>query len=277
MLDLHKINPQFLLSIVPRASGKNYSAAQVSIAGHIAPLVPDLFAYAALTSSLRIAHFLAQLAHESDSFKTAVEYASGRAYEGRADLGNTRAGDGVRYKGHGLIQLTGHGNHRAFTLWMRKIIPGCPDFEAHPELVAEFPWALWAAIYFWMEHGLNRFADRDDLIGATRVINGGTNGLEDRRQCLGRAKTGMARLSAGEISIAQEGFEVLHRGSEGRGVAQLQRGLFAAGYSVAIDGDFGPGTETAVRMLQKDAGLTVDGIVGANTFAALKAYMPPEV
>lgn len=245
------------------------------IVNRAAHFLPDLMRQFEITTRLRIAHFLAQLAHESDGFHTTEEYASGAAYEGRADLGNTRNGDGPRYKGHGLIQLTGRSNHRAFTLWMRSFMPDAPDFEANPDLVTEFPWAGWAAIWFWMVKRLNVVADRDDLLQITRVINGGTNGLADRSARLGRAKDALARIEAADVSAAQD-FRVLYRGVQGcdEDVGRLQVLLAEAGYyHGSIDGIFGPGTENAVRTFQHRLKLQVDGIVGKKTWSALVKVM----
>lgn len=128
----------------------------------------------------RAVHFLAQIAHESAHFRTTTEYASGSAYEGRKDLGNIFKGDGQRFRGRGLIQLTGRSNTKAFTRWMRKRQPGCPDFLANPELVAEFPWAFLASVYYWDSRNLNKYADTNNFELITRRINGGLNGYADR-------------------------------------------------------------------------------------------------
>lgn len=128
--------------------------------------------------------FMAQIAHESAHFRRTTEYASGAAYEGRKNLGNVRKGDGRRFRGRGLIQLTGRANHRTFTKWMRKRIPDCPDFEANPELVAEFPWAFWATVYYWSSRNLNRYSDSGNFETMTRRINGGLNGYSDRLRYL---------------------------------------------------------------------------------------------
>jgi predicted chitinase len=138
---------------------------------------------AGINTPARVCHFLAQLAHESDGFKTTQEYASGAAYDTRTDLGNTpeRDGDGVRYKGRGLIQVTGRSNYSAFTTWMAKHHPLiCVDFVRNPEALERMPYALLSAVWYWQRHGLNAYADRGDLRGITKRINGGYNGLNDR-------------------------------------------------------------------------------------------------
>ena len=137
--------------------------------------------HGAINTPERITHFLAQLAHESDGFRTLREYASGAAYEGRKDLGNVRKGDGVKFRGRGPIQVTGRGNARDFTVWLRKRFPTCPDFEARPTELEKFPWAMWSAVWYWDTRKLNRYADRNDIRSITKRINGGYNGLADRR------------------------------------------------------------------------------------------------
>ncbi|HEX8258426.1 MAG TPA: glycoside hydrolase family 19 protein, partial [Allosphingosinicella sp.] len=123
---------------------------------------------------LRFAHFLAQLGHESGGFRYMEEIASGEAYEGRRDLGNVQPGDGRRFKGRGPIQLTGRANYREFG---RRV--GI-DLEGHPEIAALPSIGMLTACTYWTVKGLNALADRDDLDGITRRINGGTNGLADR-------------------------------------------------------------------------------------------------
>ena len=136
----------------------------------------------------RLEHFMAQLAHESAGFDTTCEYASGKAYEGRRDLGNVKPGDGPRYRGHGLIQTTGRANHRAATIGIRKLVPGAPDFEADPWGLTKMPWALLSGVFYWQSHNINRFAEREDIRGVTKAINGGYNGLADRMRYRERAR-----------------------------------------------------------------------------------------
>ena len=139
---------------------------------------------------LRQAHFLSQVAHESGELRYSEEIASGAAYEGRADLGNTHPGDGVRFKGRGLIQLTGRANYTKYGQDRKR------DFTtgANPKLIATDPiLAVDVAVWFWTKHGLNALADRDDVIAVTQAINGGLNGLADRKAKLLRAKCFLVR------------------------------------------------------------------------------------
>lgn len=126
--------------------------------------------------------FIAQVAHESGEFRYVHELASGAAYEGRADLGNVQPGDGIRYRGRGLIQITGRTNYdrcgSALDL----------DLLSRPELLEEPINASRSATWFWKAHGLNEIADFGDFIKATRRINGGINGLADRQAYLDRAQ-----------------------------------------------------------------------------------------
>lgn len=135
-----------------------------------------------MDNGLRLVHFMAQLIHESGSFRYMEELASGQAYEGRKDLGNTQPGDGVRFKGRGPIQITGRANYRDYG----RIIG--MDLERHPELAAVPSIGLYLACAYWTRRGLNALADRDDLLLITRTINGGTNGLDSRRSALAKMK-----------------------------------------------------------------------------------------
>lgn len=160
---------------------------QPRAAKYHAPLVESM-ARVAIDTPLRIAHFLAQIGHESGGLKYTEELATGEAYEGRADLGNTKPGDGRRFKGRGLIQVTGRANYAAFE-------KACgEDLLTTPERLANDPrLAVDCATWFWTRHRLNDLADKDDLPAITRRINGGLNGLEDRSQRLGLAKTILRR------------------------------------------------------------------------------------
>jgi putative chitinase len=151
-----------------------------------APYIDEACALFQINTDPRLAAFLAQVGHESGSLVYTVEIASGEAYEGRADLGNTQPGDGKRYRGHGLIQTTGRFNHKAVTNGLHAY--GCPDFEAEPERLSEPRWAALSAGWFWQNHGCNQLADVGNFEAITKRINGGLNGQADRLRRWEKAK-----------------------------------------------------------------------------------------
>ena len=140
----------------------------------------------------RAAQWAAQLGHESVGLSALEEFASGAAYEGRADLGNTQPGDGVRYKGRGAIMVTGRANYRNLSRWAHAegMAPTPTYFEDNPKALQSTEHAFVGAVWYWTvaRPNLNAQADRDDLEAVTRSINGGLNGLADRRQRLQRCK-----------------------------------------------------------------------------------------
>lgn len=122
----------------------------------------------------RASMFLAQVLHESGGLNFFEEIASGAAYEGRADLGNTHHGDGTLFKGRGPIQLTGRRNYQTFGHLLD--LP----LEQDPQLAARHEIGWRVAGKYWEVRGCNALADADQFVGVTRRINGGTNGLKAR-------------------------------------------------------------------------------------------------
>lgn len=169
-----QITVEALRRLAPRAS----QGIIFTLAPHLDRYLPQY----GITSPLRVSHFLAQAAHETDSFKTLIEYASGAAYQGRKDLGNVREGDGKRFKGRGIFQLTGRVNYEAYGRRLGIDIVANPDKACDPEV------AVRVACEYWKLKGLNAWADRDDVVEITRRINGGRNGLSDRIGYLKKAK-----------------------------------------------------------------------------------------
>lgn len=118
--------------------------------------------------------FMAQMAHETGDFHYDEEIASGEAYEGRKDLGNTEPGDGKRFKGRGYIQITGRSNYKHFGDKIGIDLIADPEKAKDPEIAAK------VAIAYWLERVNRKAARSGDVITVTRNINGGINGLEDR-------------------------------------------------------------------------------------------------
>ncbi len=138
-----------------------------------------------ISTPLRQVHFLAQVGHESGQLRYSREIAGGAEYEGREDLGNTQPGDGPRFKGRGLIQLTGRANYQRYGEAIGKNLLTNDQWE----LVADDPnLAVDVACWYWQTHKLNQYADQDDITTITRKINGGLNGFEQRKALLARAK-----------------------------------------------------------------------------------------
>lgn len=163
------------LSALFRRLGASHDIAdELGLAGAV-----HMRSYGILDNHLRLIHFVAQVGHESGGFKYMQEIASGAAYEGRRDLGNTQVGDGVRYKGRGVIQLTGRANYRNYGRALGM------DFERHPDIVATPSIGMLVACKYWSDKGLNALADIGDIQTITRRINGGLNGYDDRLKRLG--------------------------------------------------------------------------------------------
>lgn len=181
------------------------------------PVVSAMAKYG-INTPLRMAHFIAQTGHESSGFATVEEslnYKSsaltakfpkritpadaeryGRTdshpadqrmigsiiYANRNGNGDVKSGDGYKYRGRGLIQITGRGNYSALVNQLRVDIVNNPEKLTEPNLAAE------SAAAWWKNNGLNEVADSDDVDRITRIINGGTNGMEDRKSRLLKAK-----------------------------------------------------------------------------------------
>jgi putative chitinase len=157
-----------------------------------------------------MAQIVAQVAHESGRFRYVREVwgptAAQKGYEGRADLGNTQPGDGKRFMGRDLIQCTGRANYRALTAWLRKRGIECPDFEAQPELLEYPAWIGVSVIWYFATRETRQgkhileFCREGNVEMVSRMVNGGTNGLQDRLDLytraalvmLGRGPTGVA-------------------------------------------------------------------------------------
>ena len=245
------------------------AATQEQVIAVIGPTLAETLQSYQIDSALRIGHFLAQMCTECQDF-TAMEEEGERAYfdtyNGR--MGNVPPDEGYIFRGRGLIQLTGRDNYTQYGRLISFDLVGQPDRAAEPGT------ALLVACEFWKKLDLNDLADRDDIIEVTRRINGGLNGIEQRRAYLAKIKPVLAQLGAAALAGSQDppasDSPVLHLGTDVTQVVALQRLLSSAGYPVTVDGQFGPGTETAVKSFQLARCPPADGIVGPATWAELR-------
>jgi putative chitinase len=173
-----KVTAAILRAVAPRG--------RADIIEHVAKALDAQAPSAGITTADRMGHFLAQASHETDGFKTLHEYASGEAYEGRKDLGNVKPGDGPRFKGRGIFQLTGRANYGRYGKRLGL------DLERYPEKAADPEVSVKIALLYWIDKGLNALADKGDILGITKRINGGRNGLDDRIAKFALAKKALA-------------------------------------------------------------------------------------
>ena len=152
------------------------------------PAMVECLRQAQCNTENRVAFLLANVAHETAGLVYSEEIASGEAYEGRADLGNTEPGWGVKYKGRGWLQLTGAENYRQFSQWAyeKGIAPTPTHFFDHPELVADDRYVGLSTSWYWTvaRPDINSLCDANDFTSVVIRINGGTNGLDDRERRL---------------------------------------------------------------------------------------------
>ncbi|MBL8895088.1 MAG: hypothetical protein JNJ53_10830 [Rhizobiales bacterium] len=254
------ITAQALRAIAPRANP--------DFVDSIAAAMNEILPQHKIDTPLRLTHFLAQAAHESDGFKTLHEYwgptPAQKRYEGRKDLGNVKRGDGKRYMGRGIFQLTGRANYRHVGAKL-----GLP-LEDNPELAALPRNAVLIAAQYWRDHDLNAPADADDIVTVTRLINGGFNGLDDRRRYLRRAQLALppprprspsaTPPAAPPIPVmappAADNDPLIGPNSPEGLVRLLQKKLNARNYDCGFeDGEFGSLTRAAVLALKANENL----------------------
>lgn len=143
-----------------------------------------------INTPLRACHFLAQCCHETNGLKSTKEIGSAKYFSkyerGKlaSQLGNTKIGDGAKYKGRGLIHITGRANYQAYQ--NSGYCKG--DIMTTPELLEKPLGAVKSSMWWWKAHSCNKLADNDDVLALTKKINGGTNGLESRKKWLSKCK-----------------------------------------------------------------------------------------
>lgn len=250
----------------------------------------EMFPKYDITTPNRVAGFIAQTAHESASYKTitenlnysakaldaifgkyfkraginAQEYhrqpekIANRIYANRMDNGNTASGDGWRFRGGGILQLTGRYNYTQFgkTVGM--------SAEKATDYVRTKQGAIESACWFWKENNINKYCDADDIVRMTKRINGGTIGLADRKKHYAHALEVLGGHWEPDDDDDDVKYSLVRKGSKGDTVKKLQEAL-----GINADGDFGPGTEAALKAWQRENNCTADGIAGPQTLGKI--------
>ena len=250
-----------------------------------------------ITTDKRIAAFVSQCAHESMDFRVLQEnlnykeatllkvfpryFGPGKEnaaeYAGKPEkianyvymdknrskggaLGNVKEGDGWLFSGKGLKQVTGRANTTAFGKTV-----GMTAEEAAAYLLTK-KGALESALWFWGSRNLNEVADTGDQVRLTKIINGGDIGLADRQARYAKAMAALGGKIDTSAPVTTSVSETLRKGSKGEMVKKLQAAL-----GIGADGDFGQGTENALKKWQDRNGLVADGVAGPKTLAKLLA------
>ena len=236
----------------------------------------------------RVAMFIAQCGHESAGFRVLTENLNYSAkalntifpkyfrragrdandyhrqpekianviYANRMDNGDSDSGDGWRFRGGGILQLTGRYNYTQFAKAMEMTAEEAVDY------VRTKKGALDSACWFWDTNNINKWCDDMDVVGATKRINGGTIGLDDRKKHYLHAMD----VLGGDYEEPEVDYnQTIRKGSRGPLVAEVQEKLDIS----PADGIFGPGTEKIVKNWQSSNGLVADGIVGPKTLGKL--------
>lgn len=238
--------------LLARMAGVKVNDNMRSVAGALADYGSDF----GLDRPHRLAHFLAQLMHESGKFRFDREVwgptPAQKRYDTRTDLGNTPAadGDGKKNAGRGPIQVTGGYNIAAYEEWCKAQAFNPPDFTANPDLINTDPWEGLSAIWYWSTRKLNRLADENNIEQITKKINGGLNGFADRMAMYDRCA--LVLLGYGPTDI--EAFQT--------------KAHQAGTYIGEIDGESGPKTRAAMHLelVKKD---------GTRSTAAATVKMAP--
>ena len=240
----------------------------------------------------RIAGFFAQTCHESMNFSVLSENLSYRKetleklfskyfskagrnaadyekqpekianviYANRLGNGDTASGEGFAFRGRGIIQLTGKDNYTAFGKSVGMTAEQVIDY------VQTKKGALESACWYWNSRNINAACDANDITKASKLVNGGTIGLEDRKRHYEQALAVLGGAVPAPITNAASIAGVLKKGSTGENVKRMQAEL-----GLEADGSFGPATEAALKKWQTANGLAADGVAGPKTLAKLLA------
>ena len=204
---------------------------------------------------------------EAQRYARNPEKIANKVYSNRMGNGSERSGDGWKFRGRGLIQLTGQENNQKFANAMQM------DINDALQYLTTYAGAVDGACWYWKSRGLNRYADKGDWRTMTKRINGGTHGYKERVSLIERARSVLRnkKETGSEVHEPKKNNSnsIYRVGSKGTAVGKIQEALAAEGFKIIPDGVFGRKTRAAVRLFQKYNGLHVDGVVGPATWSKL--------
>ena len=256
-----------LRAVAPRAKS--------SVVDEIAPYIEQLFDHYGIKDREEQAHFIAQSAHESAGFTTLCEFGPDsyfKRYDGRKDLGNVQKGDGLRFKGRGIFQLTGRANYLRLG---RKI---GVDLIKEPQKAQDGYYAVLIACIYWTDRHIGPLARAGDVRAVTKKINGGLNGFRERQIYTARGRKALGVLAVEDRrAVATVGFMstplVEQEIPDAAEVKAVQVRLQALGYHMVgkADGAIGTGMVAAISAFQHDNGMETTGHLDDETKDAILA------
>lgn len=204
-----------------------YKARKVALCRMINEVSPK---FGTLAEPHELALFLSQVLHESAGLRYVKEVwgptAAQRRYEGRRDLGNTVKGDGKRFQGRDIMQITGRANYRTMTAWLNRVLEDAPDFEATPEALELPDYLGWGALWYWTVRIPQKYIDAGNIEMVTRRVNGGLNGYRDRLKYYDRAALVLLGYGPSDVKGFQEAQGLVVDGISGPATrAALHRSL----------------------------------------------------
>lgn len=247
-----KVLPKYDITTVERVAG---FIAQCGHESRDFTVLTENLNYSASALNKIFSKYFDRAGRDANEYHRQPEKIANVIYADRMGNGSPASGDGWRYRGGGILQLTGYNNYAAFGKSVGM------SAEAATSYVRTKEGALESACWFWRENDLNRYCDKQDIVGMSKRINGGTHGLDDRKARYLHAMD----VLGGDLEPPKVNLDVILKvGSRGPAVALVQEKL-----GITADGVFGPGTESHVKKWQRKNGLVADGIVGPNTIAKL--------
>lgn len=298
---LIKVTPEQIIKIGGPATNKQLAT---ELANFISTQGDKFF----LDTPRRIAEFLGQTAAESGGFTRFVEslnYSAARLMQvwpkhfpnltfakqyqyNERKLGNYIYGvklaaalgnrpnteDGYNFRGRALKQLTGYDNVNRFNKWVHSIYPNAPDFVKDPDKLLEYPWMILSAVWFWVTKKVYTYADKDDTLGATKAINGGTNGLADRQLYVNKAKKIIVNIPnvtpSKPVEVKPKQPDPILKEYQGK-LNEIAKYKNDSNFNVGkVDGWHGPKTAAAIAYFQASTGyLTATATLDSATKEAI--------